>query len=84
MPADDRKDLAPLHHLRIITQKELRSLVPYTPHHILRLEKAGKFPRRMQLGQNRVGWRLIDIEEWIAAQIPTETYRADPVPAEAF
>jgi len=60
----------PLHHLRIITQKELRFLVPYTPQHILRLEKAGKFPRRLKLGQNRVGWRLIDIEAWIAARLP--------------
>jgi prophage regulatory protein len=84
MPADHRKDPPSLNHLRIITQKELRSLVPYTPQHILRLEKAGRFPRRVKLGQNRIGWRLIDIEEWIAARIPTETYRADPVPAEVF
>jgi len=84
MPADDRKDPALLHHLRIITQKELRSLVPYTPQHILRLEKAGRFPRRIKLGQNRIGWRLIDIEEWLKARLPAQTYRADPAPAEAF
>lgn len=81
---DDRKDPPSLHHLRIITQKQLRALVPYTPHHILRLEKAGKFPRRMQLGQNRVGWRLIDIEAWIAARTPKETYRADPDQPDLF
>lgn len=77
MPEDDRKDLTSLHHLRIITQRELRALVPYTPQHILRLEKAGKFPRRVQLGQNRIGWRLIDIEAWITSRTPTQTYRAD-------
>lgn len=60
-----------LSHLRIITQRELRLLVPYTPQHILRLEKADKFPRRLKLGQNRVGWRLIDIEAWISARLPT-------------
>lgn len=59
-----------LSHLRIITQRELRLLVPYTPQHILRLEKADKFPRRLKLGQNRVGWRLIDIEAWITARLP--------------
>jgi prophage regulatory protein len=84
MSDGNRKDPPSLHHLRIITQKELRSLVPYTPHHILRLEKAGKFPRRLQLGQNRVGWRQIDIEAWIAARTPKEIYRADPEPAEIF
>jgi prophage regulatory protein len=78
------KDTSPLHHLRIITQKDLRALVPYTPQHVLRLEKAGKFPRRLQLGQNRVGWRLIDIEAWIAARTPKEIYRADPEAAEIF
>ena len=78
MPDDDRKDLPSLSHLRIITQKQLRALVPYTPQHILRLEKAGRFPRRIKLGQNRVGWRLIDIEAWIEARTPKETYRADP------
>lgn len=71
-------DLPGLHHLRILTRKELRALVPYTPQHVLRLEKAGKFPRRMQLGENRVGWRLIDIEDWLKKRMPAETYRADP------
>lgn len=60
--------MSSLHHLRIITQKELRLLVPYTPQHILRLEKAGKFPRRIRLGQNRVGWLLIEIEAWVASR----------------
>jgi prophage regulatory protein len=31
-------------------------MVPYTPQHILRLEKEGKFPRRVQVGPNRVAW----------------------------
>jgi len=51
--------------LRILTKKEVCALVPYTPQHIHRLEKAGRFPRRLQLGPNRVGWRLTDIEQWI-------------------
>ena len=57
-----------LHHLRIVTQKELRTLVPYTAQHILRLEKARKFPARIRLGQNRVGWLLIEIEAWIVSR----------------
>lgn len=56
--------------LRIITKKELRELVPYTPQHIHRLEKAGRFPKRLQLGPNRVGWRLTDIEDWINGRQP--------------
>ncbi len=84
MPDDNRKDLSPLHHLRIVTQKELRVLVPYTPQHISRLEKSGKFPRRMQLGQNRIGWRLMDIEAWVNARTPKQLYVADPEQRDAI
>lgn len=51
---------------RIITKKELRLLVPYTPQHILRLEKSGRFPKRIVIGPRRVGWRLSHIERWLA------------------
>ena len=77
MPDDGKKDPPSLHHLRIITQKELRTLVPYTPQHILRLEKAGKFPRRLRLGENRIGWLLSDIESWVLSRLPSQL-RASP------
>ena len=54
---------------RLITKAELRILVPYTPQHILRMEKQGRFPRRVQLGPNRVAWLLAEIETWIAARV---------------
>jgi prophage regulatory protein len=50
---------------RIITKRELRLIVPYTPQHILRLEKRGKFPKRVQIGSRRVGWYLSEIELWL-------------------
>ena len=50
---------------RIITKKELRLLVPYSPQHILRLEKMGKFPRRIKIGARRVGWYLHLVLEWL-------------------
>jgi prophage regulatory protein len=54
---------------RLITKPELCRMVPYTPQHILRLEKAGKFPRRVRLGANRVAWLLVEIEAWVAARV---------------
>jgi prophage regulatory protein len=75
--------MSSLNHLRIVTQKELRLLVPYTPHHILRLEKAGKFPRRIRLGQNRVGWYLSEIEAWVASRRAASASIVDPVHAQA-
>jgi prophage regulatory protein len=73
-----------LRGLRILTKKEVCALVPYTPQHIHRLERAGRFPRRLQLGPNRVGWRLVDIERWINERVPvaaaTPTDADDQIP----
>jgi len=35
---------------------------------IWRLERAGEFPRRLQLATNRVGWREEDIQDWIESR----------------
>lgn len=59
----------PAQSLRLITRSELLAMVPYTPQHILRLEKRGLFPRRIQVGPNRVAWLLSEIEEWVAARV---------------
>lgn len=42
--------------MRIIGWKELHQMQPYSRQHVARLEKAGSFPLRVRLGQNRVGW----------------------------
>jgi prophage regulatory protein len=53
---------------RIITRKELRLIVPYSPQHILRLEKRGKFPKRVQIGSRRVGWYVAEVEAWLSSR----------------
>jgi prophage regulatory protein len=50
---------------RILDKKDLRKYIPYTPQHIARLEKAGQFPKRVQLGPSRVGWIESEIIAWI-------------------
>lgn len=42
--------------MRIIDWKVLKTMQPYSRQHILRLENAGKWPRRVTLGANRIGW----------------------------
>ena len=32
---------------------------------VRRLERAGKFPRHIQLSPNRIGWRADDVTRWI-------------------
>ena len=58
----------PFAHLRMLTMKQICELTSYTPQHIYRLIRAGKFPQRVRIGENRVGWRLADIEVWSAAR----------------
>lgn len=53
---------------RIIREKEPRMIVPYSSMHIWRLEKAGRFPQRIRLGPNRIGWSLREVSEWLAAR----------------
>ena len=53
------------HPKQLIDKKELVNLVKYSAQHIARLEKAGSFPKRVRLGQNRVAWLLSEVEDWI-------------------
>ncbi|MCF6326874.1 MAG: AlpA family phage regulatory protein [Devosiaceae bacterium] len=41
----------------------------YSPQHIARLEAAGKFPKRVQLGANRVGWVEDEVLDWLQQKI---------------
>ena len=53
---------------RIIDAAERRRLVPYSNMHIWRLEKQGRFPDRIKLGEHRVGWSLLEVQQWINAR----------------
>jgi prophage regulatory protein len=44
-------------------------LVLYSPQHIARLEKVGQFPKRVQLGPNRVGWVEREVLEWLEVRL---------------
>lgn len=55
--------------MKLLTKTEVRDRVCYSPQHVARLEKAGLFPKRVQLGLNRVGWVETEIDAWIQARI---------------
>jgi prophage regulatory protein len=55
--------------MRMLSKRQLRELVLYCPQHVARLEKAGKFPRRVQLGQSRVGWVEQEVLDWLQERI---------------
>ena len=75
----------PFAHVRFLTMKEVSALTTYTPQHIYRLERAGagKFPRRVRIGPNRVGWRLAEVLEWMASRPVVLPPPTDPDQIEA-
>ena len=55
--------------MRLLSKKEVRTRVLYSPAHIDRLEKAGLFPKRVRLGPGRVGWVEDEVLQWVQARI---------------
>jgi prophage regulatory protein len=57
--------------MRILTFEELRleKGIPYSKVHLWRLEREGKFPKRVPLGASRHGWSNSEIDEWLTARM---------------
>ena len=55
--------------MKILSKKALRALVLYSPQHIAQLEKAGQFPKRVQLGQNLVRWVEQEVLDWLEERL---------------
>lgn len=55
--------------MRILSKRQLKELVLYSPQHVARLEKAGQFPQRVQLGPNRVGWVEAEVLDWLQQRL---------------
>ena len=55
--------------MKLLSKKALREMVLYSPQHISRLEDAGRLPKRVRLGQGRVGWIEQEVLDWLNARI---------------
>lgn len=53
---------------RIVRPRELSALLGISYSTVWRMQKRGDFPRPIQISTQAVGWRLADIEAWIAAR----------------
>lgn len=59
---------------RIIGAVELRKLIPFSVSYFWRLERAGLFPKRIKLGQRRIGWDRAEVVAWIEAKNPSASH----------
>jgi prophage regulatory protein len=50
---------------RLIRKPELLSTIPLSHVTIWRLEKEGKFPKRLQIGGNAVAWLESEVNQWM-------------------
>jgi prophage regulatory protein len=55
--------------MKLLSKRQVREKVIYSPAHIARLEAAGQFPKRVRLGTGRVGWVEQEIDAWIITRI---------------
>ncbi len=55
--------------MKLLSKKQLKEKVVYSIQHITRLEQAGKFPRRLRLGDNRVAWLESEVDDWIQQKL---------------
>ena len=65
-------------NMRILRIHEVVERTTYSAMHLSRLEKAGKFPKRIQVGANRVGWLESEVDDFIKEK--AENHRG-PLPA---
>jgi prophage regulatory protein len=42
--------------------------IPFSYRHLYTLEETGKFPKRVKIGEKRVGWIESEIDTWLEAK----------------
>jgi prophage regulatory protein len=64
--------------MKMLSIGELKSEkgISYSKPHLYRLIKAGKFPRPVPLGENRIGFVEAEIEGWLQAKVAERDGRA--------
>jgi len=59
----------------LVSKKQLRELILYSPAHIDRMNDPRSpyydpsFPKRIKIGNQRVGWLKAEVEDWLRAKI---------------
>jgi prophage regulatory protein len=56
-------------NLKVLRRKAVVERTGYSAMHIYRLEREGKFPKRIQLGPNAVGWIEHEVDAWIESKM---------------
>jgi len=63
--------------MRIIRTEDLTRRLGLSRATIFRNVKAGRFPAPIKISQRAIGWRIDDVEAWIAARVATSELKDD-------
>ena len=55
--------------MRVLRYGDLKQFgIPWTRTHLRRLQRAGRFPHHVQLGERTIGWLADEIDGWLRAR----------------
>jgi prophage regulatory protein len=54
--------------MKLLSQQRVSDITGLSRVTIWRYERAGRFPKRLKLGPNRVGWRSDEVQAWIESR----------------
>ena len=60
--------------MRILSAKEVAEKTSFSTGYLRRLAKENKFPKPVQISENRSGWLEEDVLKWIESRIRARRY----------
>ena len=60
--------------MRILSAKEVAEKTSFSTGHLRSLAKENKFPKPVQISENRSGWLEEDVNKWIESRIREHQY----------
>lgn len=64
----------PRPEVRLIRKQQLLKKVQLSDPTVWRMEREGRFPKRLQIGANSVAWIEAEVDEWIANLAATRKF----------
>ena len=55
--------------MRVLSKRAAAAKVNYSVPHIDKMVSQGRFPRKIQLGPNKIGFLETEVDEWIADRV---------------
>ena len=65
----------------ILRKTTVSRMTGYSVRHLERLEAAGRFPKRVKLGDRAAGWQESQVLDWLVNRVAASREIASPTPS---